>query len=454
MERTDVVIVGGGPAGSSAARAAANSGADVVLVEKGVPRTDRDELGPDSTDAAGILDYWVDIMGEHPEDMPADVVLRELDGATFHGPSESVTIENTRIGSSYDGFGFTVDRARFDDWLRSLAEDAGADYRVGTSVTNVESATSGSTPTHRVHLADGTEIEGDALVLADGPQRTVTMDVLDQFLPAERSATDHLAPDQANHIAYQEYRQLPAELFDPDHIEFWWGVMPGHTAYPWIFPNDDGVARIGLTMPIGMDIEDVADPAAYALLDDEDDAIPPGRVYIRRLLEQQFPEYELDDFPIVEDRGKQSGREAYPISSTQPIESPTAANVAVVGGAMGATSAFHEGGDHVAIRTGKIAGELAAEGRMTEYNDAWQRAIGDEVRRNVTFAALVRGMEPNDWDRYFAIINRMLRTDGSRKRQALSAGLEGIGIYLRYRRKRWSYRGDRYVQLQESTYTV
>jgi electron-transferring-flavoprotein dehydrogenase len=454
MERTDVAIVGGGPAGSSAARAAANSGADVVLVEKGVPRTDRDELGPDSTDAAGILDYWVDIMGEHPEDMPADVVLRELDGATFHGPSESVTIKNTRIESSYDGFGFTVHRARFDDWLRSLAGDAGADYRVGTSVTNVQSDLSGSTPSHRLQLANGTEIEADALVLADGPQRTVTLDVLDQFLPTETGAREYLAPDQANHIAYQEYRRMPAELFDPDHIEFWWGVMPGHTAYPWIFPNDDNVARIGLTMPIGMDIDDVVDRDAYALLDDDDDAIPPGRIYIRRLLERQFPNYDLEDFPIVEDRGKQSGTEAYPIASTRPIESPTGANVAVVGGAMGATSAFHEGGDHVAIRTGKIAGELAAEGRMAEYNDAWQRAIGDEVRRNVTFAELVRGLGPSDWDQYFSIVDRMLQTDGSRKQQALSAGLDGIGIYLRYRRKRWSFRGDRYVQFRESTYTV
>ena len=454
MERADVVIVGGGPAGSSAAHAAAQAGADVVLFEKGVPRSDRTELGPDSTDAAGILDYWVDLMDEDPLAIPEDVLLTELEGATFHGPTESVTLTDTGIDASYDGFGFTVHRARFDDWLRDRAETAGAEYRVGTSVTTIESDLSGSSPTHDLTLADGTTIRADALVLADGPQRTVTLDVLDQFLPEGDSATTYLSPDQANHIAYQEHRRMPEELFDPDHIEFWWGVMPGHTAYPWIFPNDDNVARIGLTMPIGLDIDDVADRDAYALLDDEDTNIPPGRIYIRRLLEREFPEYDLADFPIVEDRGKQGGTEAYPISSTRPIESPTRANVAVVGGAMGATSAFHEGGDHVAVRTGKIAGQFAAEGDLTGYNDAWHRALGDEMRRNVTFAELVRGLEPDDWDRYFAIVNRMLRTEGSRKRQALAAGLDGLGIYLRYRRKRWSFRGDRYVQLRESTYTV
>ncbi|MFO7927049.1 FAD-dependent oxidoreductase, partial [Natronomonas sp.] len=38
MERTDVAIVGGGPAGSSAAHAAASAGADAIVLEKGVPR--------------------------------------------------------------------------------------------------------------------------------------------------------------------------------------------------------------------------------------------------------------------------------------------------------------------------------------------------------------------------------------------------------------------------------
>ena len=42
--------------------------------------------------------------------------------------------------------------------------------------------------------------------------------------------------------------------------------MPGHTAYPWVFPNDDPVARIGLTMPIDLDLEAVDDREAYGLL--------------------------------------------------------------------------------------------------------------------------------------------------------------------------------------------
>ena len=154
MQRVDVAIVGGGPAGSAAAHAAAGGGAETVVFEKGVPRDDREGLGPDSTDAAGILDYWVDIMGISPAEMPDDILYRELDRAEFIGPSESVTLRSTGIDASYPHFGFTYDRAGFDDWLRERAEAEGAAYRVGVSVTDVETDLAG-TPTHRVELGDG-----------------------------------------------------------------------------------------------------------------------------------------------------------------------------------------------------------------------------------------------------------------------------------------------------------
>jgi len=456
MESVDVAVVGGGPAGACAAWEAARGGADVVVVEKGVPRADRDGLGPDSTDAAGMLDYWIDIMDIDPDDLPDGVVLQELSGVDFVGPSESVTIETTGLDSSYEHFGYTFQRARMDDWVRQQAEAAGADYRVGDGVSDVETDLTGG-HTHTVDLANGDTIESEYLILADGPQRTVTSRVLDRFMPRGESITDYLGAKRANHIAYQEHRRFPEELFEPDKLKFWWGWMPGETAYPWVFSNDDGVARVGLTMPIDLDLSAVENPESYRLLRADDETVPRGGEYVRRLLEELYgDEYDVEaDFPLVEDRGKSGGTETYPISSTRPIESPTRAGIAVAGGAMGTTSAFHEGGYHVAVRTGKIAGQLAAENRLTDYNDAWQDAIGPELLRNVCFADLVAEYEPDDWNRVFALVNRLLSSDrNSLIDWSPRVGLSASKLYAQYQYRKFRFRDAGYVQVREADYTI
>ena len=456
MERVDVAIVGGGPAGSSAGAAAAAAGADAVVLEKGVPRADREQLGPDSTDAAGFLDYWVDVADLDYREIPDDVILQELDSATFVGPSERVELRETGIESSYPGFGFTFDRAGFDDWLRERAEEAGADYRVGVSVQAIDSERTADGHSHTLTLRNGDELEAEYVILADGPQRTVSIPTLDQFTPEGRSVSEVLSPPEANHIAYQEYRRFPEELFEPDTITFWWGWMPGETAYPWVFPNDEPVTRVGLTMPIGMDLNAVNGREDYCLLRPDDERVPQGGVYIRRLLEELYgDEYDIEaDFPLVEDRGKDGGTETYPISSTRPIDSPTKAGIAVAGGAMGTTSAFHEGGDHVALRTGKLAGKLAAEGRLGKYNDAWKEAIGDEILRNVAMAEVVDDYAPAEWDRTFRMAREMGAEEGATKLLKLSPGsiLSGTRLVWNYRRQKRQFRDGRYTQLRENEY--
>lgn len=463
MERVDVAVVGGGPAGAAAGHAAADQGAQTVVLEKGVPRADRDGVGPDSTDAAGILDYWVDLMRISPEEFPEGVLQQELDRAEFHGPSESCTLYSTGISSSYDKFGFTFHRARFDDWMRNRAEAAGAEYRIGAAVREVNvdtgSGASGGEPRHVLHLATGGQIGADALILADGPQRTVTNRVLDELLPESYKASDVLAAPRANHIAYQEYRRFPPEVYEEvsGAIEFWWGVMPGHTAYPWVFPNADRVCRVGLTMPIGLDLESVKNHDEYALIKPEDESVPSGGEYIHRLLEREYgDEYDVEsDFPLVEDAGKSGGTETYPISSTRPIDSPTGVDIAVVGGAMGSTSAFHEGGDHLAVRTGAEAGRLAATGELQAYNDRWKAAVGDELLRNVTLAEMCRGYGPRDWDHVFRTARKMLASERGLRMfdRKFAAGLSATRLLLGYKYRKFRFRDGRYVQLRESRYT-
>jgi electron-transferring-flavoprotein dehydrogenase len=122
---------------------------------------------------------------------------------------------------------------------------------------------------------------------------------------------------------------------------------------------------------------------------------------------------------------------------------------------MGTTSAFHEGGDHVAVRTGKIAGRLAAEGRLEEYNDEWKDAIGDEILRNVAMADVVAEFGPEQWDNTFRVARGLQKGDSDgwelTRRNAMSVG-GGLKLYTAYRRAKFRYRKGKYVQLAASEY--
>lgn len=451
MDGVDVAVVGGGPAGSTAAWMAAKAGKSVHLLEAGVPRADRPDIGPDSTDAGGLLDYWLDLMGIPLEEIPSELILRYLDGADFVSPNQRLSVEQTGFDTSLDHFGVTIDRVGFDDWLRQRAIAHGATIEIGTAVTAVESSVTSSAHSHTLTLSTGERIQAEYLILADGPQRRVTIPTLEQFTSPDTGIGAVLDPSRCNHIAYQEYRQFPPEIFDERRIRFWWGHIPGHTAYPWVFPNDGTIARVGVTMPIGQDGGSI-DPTDWPLLRATDTEIPPGNVLIERLLDQAYPEYDPSDFPVVTQRGKRNGSETYPISSTRPIESPTAAGIAVVGGAMGGTSAFHEGGYHIAVRTGRIAGYLAGIDQLDRYNDMWKQGIGHEVLRNVAMAEVVKDYDPRDWDRLLRTVDRLLSPGGSRMVAVVRGGFSALSLGCKLRRTKRQLSDHQYVQFPESAY--
>ncbi len=401
-------------------------------------------------------------MGIHPDEFPDGVVQQELDCAKFIGPHTAHTLTNTGIDSSYDHFGYTFHRAKFDDWMQERAENAGADYWMGARVrdvqTNPDVRAADDEPRHILTVGNEATVSADFLILADGPQRTVTNRVLDRFLPTNAPASDRLASRNANHIAYQEYRRFPDDVFETlrTAITFWWGWMPGHSAYPWIFPNQDRVCRVGLTMPIGLDIDSIPNREEYKLLRPADDYIPTGETYVRRLLEWQYgDEYDIDaDFPIVKSADKSTSTETYPISSMRPIDSPVSAGIAVTGCAMGATSAFHEGGDHVAVRTGSLAGRLAATGNLSTYNDRWKSAIGDEIVRNVTVADIVRDYGPGDWDQIIDAVDVLLAAEPGRRirKRTVTASWDVLKLVFAYWRRKWRLKREGYVQIFEDDY--
>lgn len=158
MEAYDVVVVGAGPAGSLAARAAAEGGARTLLVDH------RPELGQ-PVQCGEFLPSpaeLTDVFGS-PElvrsayEIPSSTVLRTTRSMVCVAPS------GRRFRFPLEGA--TVSRRAFDKALALRAEGAGAELRFPLGVTGVRG--------EEVLTARGERMRARVVVAADGPTSTV-----------------------------------------------------------------------------------------------------------------------------------------------------------------------------------------------------------------------------------------------------------------------------------------
>ena len=125
-ERWDVIVAGGGPAGSMAARRLAAGGARTLLLEKAThPRY--------KACGGGVPLRTVGLLGRS-----IDAVVED----SVHGIEISHLGERRFVKRSVEPLAYMVMRDSFDEMLLSWASEAGADVRQGEAVREV---TSGST---------------------------------------------------------------------------------------------------------------------------------------------------------------------------------------------------------------------------------------------------------------------------------------------------------------------
>ena len=213
QEVWDVVVVGAGPAGASAAYASAVAGRRVLLLEKA-------ELPRYKTCGGGII-------GPSRDALPPgfELPLRErVNAVTF---SLNGRLSRTRRARN-TLFGL-VDRQEFDHALVRSAQQAGAELRTGTSVLRVEQH-GAAVPDRRtvaIVLASGETVLAHAVVGADGSASRigahvgVRMDQVDLGLEAEIPVPETVAEDWAGRVQID------------------WGPLPG--SYGWVFPKGDSL---------------------------------------------------------------------------------------------------------------------------------------------------------------------------------------------------------------------
>ena len=224
-ELFDVVVVGGGPAGATAATDLAGQGRSVLLLD----RAGRIKPCGGAIPPRLIRDFAI----------PDALLVARATSARMHSPAER------RVDMPIEG-GFVgmVDRETFDEWLRVRAVDAGAVRRAG-AFERIDRDPDGVAVVHYKEKAGGADVAVRArtVIGADGALSAVAK----QVIPGA---------DRTRHVfAYHEIIRTPRTeetASAPCDIYYEGKLSPDF--YAWIFPHGDttsigtGSARKGFSL--------------------------------------------------------------------------------------------------------------------------------------------------------------------------------------------------------------
>lgn len=330
----DIIVIGAGPAGASAAYAAASAGASVLILEKA-------SLPRHKVCGGGIIGTSLSALPVNYRPPVAEEVRRVT--FTLNGRDE----RTRRVPADAPPLFSLVNRIDFDQGLAVAAVEAGAAVLTGCAVIRVDARMPGAPGEDLVRLTtrDGRQFEARCVIGADGSASRagahvgVRCDQVDLGLEAEIRIPSELAHRWAGRIALD------------------WSRIPG--SYGWVFPKEN-VLNVGI----------IADR------NNKNSTRDSYREYIDRLGLSRFHPASV------------SGH----LTRCRKPDSPLhRGRVLVAGDAAGLLEPWTREGISFALRSGRLAGEhsvliagagtpgqVAAGGNR--YRCATEKSMGKEMR--------------------------------------------------------------------------
>ncbi len=327
----DVIVVGGGPGGSTAARFCARAGLKTLLIEK--------ERLPRYKPCGGCLSK-----------------------KTVHLLSFDLTpvIENTIYGSKFtyrsrdpffietkDPIAFLVMRDRFDQLLIHKASGDGAAILEGEKVVRVEEKGDGV----EVELAKGKRLHSQYLIGADGSESMVARSLP---LPSQKNDENGIAVE--SEIPFDSSIHFPQKELQFIHLDF--GRIPN--GYGWVFPKKEY-----LSIGIGGMFRETKKMNPRQYFSDflkGLDYIPKGKT--GRVMGHLLPSFYDEKQKIAQGR------------------------VLLVGDAAHLMDPLQGEGIYYAIRSGMLAAEAITEWKKEGIvpSDYYQKAVYDDLYGNLKWA--------------------------------------------------------------------
>ncbi len=215
MKKYDVIVVGAGPAGSTTARAAAENGLKVLMIDK-------DNFAGENTACAGGLSSFIPANYR----LKKGVIMRHIKGAVL--VARGKIIQNAKVDFKFLKPAATTRRIYFDRYLAEIAVEKGAEYMGKTLATKVSE--------NSVYTTRGF-FKAKVIVGADGPSSVVAKAMgHPPWKPEELALAVAYEVSVPNEEIEKRFGNSIWLYFDKELIPH---------GYAWVFPGDN-MLNVGL----------------------------------------------------------------------------------------------------------------------------------------------------------------------------------------------------------------